>query len=381
MSDISRFIQQACQSSPPPPERSVPNGDPFPSENNSSTLDRDTSPSPSPFRPQPPSTMTSTPNPLNSMAIDPRLGEGPPPQTPVQTLGRSQEGLTASQSRKRGGIEEHVDKVIREIGTKRLKTASQEKFRMIARKSTPEREAFCIGALISLLDGPGISGEITAAQWEAPKALKTGMAKHSLLILLSPSLGVYLGDELTNILMATVRRNLKTWGLSENFEKAHQDRWEIIWKLAQEVLTQKRSDIKSVIQKHCASQDKDRNTLQAQSITKLCKALCGLVKVGLLTSTLAMAARWAFIRQIYILEKGDKKLDFWPNVNAGLAEARKQAQNDPIKLNKIFGRCLEQDQKENGDDAGGISFTMEGNTEQQEYEKLLTASPTTGDSV
>ncbi|KIJ42361.1 hypothetical protein M422DRAFT_254436 [Sphaerobolus stellatus SS14] len=191
------------------------------------------------------------------------------------------------------------------------------------------------------------------------KSAEDGMAKHSLLILLSP-LGVYLGDELTNILM---------------------DHWEIIWKWAQDVLTQKRSNIKSVIQKHCVFQDKDGITHQAQSINKLCKALCGLVKVGVLTSTLAMAARWAFICQIYILEKGDKKLDFWPNVNAGPTEAHKQAQNDLIKLNKIFGQCLEQDQKETGGGTGGISFTMEGNTEQQKYEKLLTASPTTGDSA
>ncbi|OBZ65729.1 hypothetical protein A0H81_14218, partial [Grifola frondosa] len=145
------------------------------------------------------------------------------------------------------------------------------------------------------------------------------------------------------------------WGFTPELKETKY-KWKIIVKRVQDVCTNRRHDIKKAIQAS-VGESSDNPSIEARSnaqdIIALCVDIVAIHKPADLHVSLAMLARVAFIRQVYI-QFGNVK-NFWEQVDKELANVRSKNNDDEEKISRFFGRVLQNDRKVHGPvDLGSI---------------------------
>ncbi|KIJ64116.1 hypothetical protein HYDPIDRAFT_29004 [Hydnomerulius pinastri MD-312] len=245
---------------------------------------------------------------------------------------------------------------------KKLKPEGKTELVKYATAAPATREVMQYAMLLHIAETLPATGKVAAGSWEIPTRVKKNIDKYAFRIVLSPTVAIYSGNPPLKTLMGLV--STKLWGLPKDV-RSQDEKWDKLVDHARGCLTQRRSDVKGVIENSIGALG-EKKTLD---IVALCQKLAtyGRVETNI-NITPQFCARIAYLRQR--LQKHPKDSNYWKIVDVNLANMRAKAKNDPTKISKWFASILRDDRNLYGQ---GREITNEPSDEQKEIDHVLTS--------
>ncbi|KAJ7697138.1 hypothetical protein B0H17DRAFT_1197535 [Mycena rosella] len=172
------------------------------------------------------------------------------------------------------------------------------------------------------------------AGYEVSADLETNIYKYAPAVLLSSKVTVYKGESATAILLTFLKKY--RFDIPPGLENVPAA-WAKITAVAQEALTQKRSNIKKAIRASVHGDDPEH-----QNIFDLAKVI---VKGTQCTVNVVLCAHIALMGAVYLKVPGPK---FWDKLDVRLAKIRKESGGDAGKIARAFRHILTVDQDKHG---------------------------------